>query len=210
MGWENISEMDLRRALERPLPPGKISSAVLLPFISTGDNWDLLFEVRSETVSQPGEVSLPGGHLEDRETPEAAVVRETCEELSIEAGSITLLDRLSPEGIQGGRIVQPFAGIIESNAVDRIVCSDEVASVFRVPLRYFLENEPESYKYRMKMVEEPDAPPILQRHLMVEKPYGITKYWEYEGYGIWGLTARIVYKFLKQLRTPGTEGDTRL
>lgn len=205
MGWEKISEKDLRQALRRPLPKGQISSAVLLPFISTGDNWDLLFEVRSETVSQPGEVSLPGGHLEKDETPEAAVVRETCEELGMEAGSVTLMDRLSPEMIQGGRIVQPFAGIVAPDAADRIICSDEVASVFRVPLRFFLENEPESYKYRMKMVEEPEVPPILQRHLMVEKPYGITKYWEYKGYGIWGLTARILHKFLKQLRSEDGE-----
>ena len=32
--------------------------------------------------------------------------------------------------------------------------------------------------------------------MSVEKPYGVTLDWEYRGYGIWGLTARILHNLL--------------
>ncbi len=199
MGKKRITKENLMDAAGRKPPENRISSAVLLPFIETENGWDLLFEVRSDTVSQPGEVSLPGGHLEENESPEDAVIRETCEELGLDTGSVELLGTLQKEQIQGGRQVQPFVGLIERKAAESIVCSDEVDSVFRVPLAFFLANEPERYRYTMTMNDDPALPPVLRRHLQVEKPYGMTKYWEYEGYGIWGLTARILWKYLKQL-----------
>lgn len=199
MEKKRITKGYLTDAAGRKPPENRISSAVLLPFIETEDGWDLLFEVRSDTVSQPGEVSLPGGHLEENESPEDAVIRETCEELGLDTRSVELLGSLQKEQIQGGRQVQPFVGMIDRQAAETIVCSDEVDSVFRVPLSFFLANEPERYRYTMTMNDDPALPPVLRRHLQVEKPYGMTKYWEYEGYGIWGLTARILWKYLKQL-----------
>ena len=40
---------------------------VLLPLVKINDKIHVLFEVRSQTVSQPGETSFPGGALEDGE-----------------------------------------------------------------------------------------------------------------------------------------------
>lgn len=196
-----ITKDQLLAASRKNPPEARTSSAVLLPFIQTEDGWDLLFEVRSDTVSQPGEVSLPGGHLEEHETPEEAVIRETCEELGLCSGSVELLGRLSREQIQGGRQVQSFVGLVDPEAAENIRCSDEVADAFRVPLLYFLETEPTRFRYTMEMKDDPDLPSILRRHLQVERPYGMTLYWEYDGYGIWGLTARILWKFLKNLRS---------
>lgn len=190
----------LKEAVQMPLQPSVISSAVMILLIPAEDGWDLLFEVRSETVPQPGEVSLPGGHLEPGETPEEAVVREMSEELGIPSDAVTLIGRLPQEQIIGHRLVQPFVGIVREDAVSNVICSDEVAEAFRVPLRYFLETEPDVYTYTMSMDPAPDLPPILQRHLSVERPWGRTKYWEYEGHGIWGLTARILEKYLEHLQ----------
>lgn len=39
--------------------------------------------MRSEHISQPGEISFPGGRVEDDETFQEADIRETCEELNL-------------------------------------------------------------------------------------------------------------------------------
>ena len=43
------------------------SYAVFIPLIEVDGKDHILFEVRSESVSQPGEVSFPGGRLEGGE-----------------------------------------------------------------------------------------------------------------------------------------------
>ena len=49
----------------------------------------ILVERRSQSeVLGPGAVAIPGGHLEDGETPEDGVRRELAEELEVEAGDL--------------------------------------------------------------------------------------------------------------------------
>ena len=69
-----------------PKPLGeKGRYAVLLPLIYDvkTDKYQILYQVRSEHISQPGEVSFPGGRVEDGETFQEAAIRETCEELNL-------------------------------------------------------------------------------------------------------------------------------
>ena len=70
-----------------PKPLGESGRyAVLLPLLYNEKNekYQVLYQVRSEHISQPGEVSFPGGHAEDGETFQEAAIRETCEELNID------------------------------------------------------------------------------------------------------------------------------
>ena len=69
-----------------PKPLGeKGRYAVLLPLIYDvkTDKYQILYQVRSEHISQPGEVSFPGGRVENGETFQEAAIRETCEELNL-------------------------------------------------------------------------------------------------------------------------------
>lgn len=64
--------------------------AVFLPLILVNDDWHVLYEVRSQHISQPGEVSFPGGQVENQETLQEAAIRETVEELTVDASQIQL------------------------------------------------------------------------------------------------------------------------
>lgn len=49
----------------QPQPLGeKRSYAVFLPLVWSDNQWQVLYEIRSESISQPGEVSFPGGGVE--------------------------------------------------------------------------------------------------------------------------------------------------
>ncbi|MCR4908035.1 MAG: CoA pyrophosphatase [Lachnospiraceae bacterium] len=145
--------------------------AVLLPFVNTDKGDCLLLEVRSDLVSQPGEVCFPGGKMEEGETPEQAALREACEELHLPSSEICVINELLPEKMKDGRLVFPVSARISGEALSGIVLSGkEVASVFLLPLSW------------------------LKAH-----PGGDGRnslYWEYEGHVIWGLTARIIRQIL--------------
>ena len=196
MDPRDITPEKLKRTLEHSLPRKSTSSSVLVPMLFNHGEWHVLFEVRSNTVSQPGEVSFPGGHVEHNESSFEAVLRETCEETGILSSEVEILGGLPRERIQGGRLVRPFVGQIPAEALGHIRTSSEVDALFTVPVDYFMSIEPKQYKYKLEIPKDESLPPILQRHLSVENPYGVTLYWEYRGYGIWGLTARILSNLL--------------
>lgn len=84
---------DLKAILEQyePKPLGEQRQyAVFLPLVwnSRSGIWEVLYQVRSESISQPGEVSFPGGAVEKEESLEEAAVRETMEELNISAKEV--------------------------------------------------------------------------------------------------------------------------
>lgn len=65
------------------------SFSVMIPLIKRKGDVHLLFEKRALTLrNQPGEISFPGGRIEEGETPEKAAIRETCEELLIEENEV--------------------------------------------------------------------------------------------------------------------------
>lgn len=196
MDPHEITPEKLMRTLENRLPKRNTSSSVLVPLIYHQGEWQILFEVRSKTVSQPGEISFPGGHVQHNESSFEAVLRETYEETGIQASDVTILGGLPREQIQGGRLVRPFVGQISPEALDNLKASDEVDALFTVPVDYFMSIEPKKYRYKMEIPKDKTLPRELQKHLKVENPYAVTLYWEYRGYGIWGLTARILSKLL--------------
>lgn len=196
MDPRDITPERLIKTLEHRLPRRNTSSSVLVPLLQNRGEWHVLFEVRSNTVSQPGEVSFPGGHVEHNENSFEAVLRETCEETGIQSSDVKILGGLPRERIQGGRLVRPFVGQIPGDSLHHAKTSSEVDALFTVPVDYFMSIEPKKYKYKLEIPEDESLPPILQRHLSVENPYGVTLYWEYRGYGIWGLTARILHNLL--------------
>ena len=193
--WDITAEK-LRRTLEHRLPRKSTSSSVLVPLLQKNGEWHILFMVRSRTVSQPGEVCFPGGHVENNESSFEAVLRETCEEIGLQASDVEILGGLPRERSQGIYLVRPFVGYIQEEALHHIKTSSEVASLFTAPLEYFMSVQPQKYRYKLEIPKDRTLPPILQRHLGVEKPYGLTLYWEYRGHGILGLTARILQNLL--------------
>ena len=174
-------------------------SAVLIPLIRKDDGYHILFEVRSNNLShQPGEICFPGGRREDDETSIEAAVRETCEELLVSESDIELygpLDYfLSPAGL---RIDAYLGELIDYHGQ---YSKDEVAETFTVPLEFFRNTQPERYFNKVNMLPENDFPfnkvPGGKDYPWAKGKYEVLFY-EYDGYVIWGLTAKILYYNLK-------------
>ena len=78
-----------------------------------------------------------------------------------------------------------------------VLNKDEVADVFLLPVSWIEGHAPEYYVLSEAADEE--LPEILRGYLANYGEFrrrGETYYWEYEGRGIWGLTARIINRIL--------------
>lgn len=179
-------------------------SAVLVPLVKKEDGLHILFEVRSTKLTwQPGEICFPGGKIEPQDqSPLAAAIRETAEELAISRDRISMLGPLPYLASPIGVMVFPFAGFL--SVADIHPSSDEVAECFTVPLSYLLQAEP--VVGHMEMATRPLADVPLEL-----LPSGYSKSWrrritypvrfyQYKEYVIWGLTGQVLYTFLEICR----------
>jgi len=176
-------------------------AAVCIPLIRTENGYDLLFEVRSSFIeSQPGDICFPGGMAEPDEDTQAAALREIAEELLISPEQVELLSLMDVLG--GSRLyVYPYAVLLSD--YHGSFSTDEVESVFRVPLDFFFEQEPEIYYTTMKVMPEENFP--------YDRIYGGRDYawrerreevlfYQYGEYTIWGMTAKIVCSFAEIIK----------
>lgn len=168
------------------------TAAVLIPLIPAQDGWNVLYEVRSGRIRQPGEICFPGGRTEPGENPADTAVRESCEELGLRPCDIALCRAFTMDTLAGsGRRVQPVAGVLEPAALERLSLSaDEVAEVFTVPVNWLLHTPARRYTH-CPGSPSPNIPPVLQSFLQHYSRALHTLYWEYNRHGIWGMTARI-------------------
>ena len=184
--------------------------AVLIPWVKTEYGDALLLEVRSDKVRQPGEICFPGGRIEDGESPSEAAIRETAEELGITSDRIRVCPEPVIEGMGDGRVVYSVEAVLDigvtaSDTGEVIpdygglsISYDEVADVFLVPKKWLEDNPPVFYD--LSVTGDEDLPAELAKYLARYGDYrrtGSTDYIEYEGRGIWGLTARIIRRLLK-------------
>ena len=186
--------------LRKPAPEDRDLS-LPAPDRSAADpaRFSLLFEVRSEKIGhQPGDVCCPGGMLEEGETPEHAALREMTEELLVQPRQIEILGPLDIFS-GGSMLVHPFVCILHD--YDGRYSADEVSEVFRVPLSFFLENEPDVYEVGWRM-EPGDDFPFDRIHGGRSYPWRKRTdrilFYEYEGHVIWGMTAKIIEEFVRE------------
>lgn len=179
-------------------------AAVLLPLVDTAAGPALLFEVRSRQLNrQPGEICFPGGKYECNDKDFAVTaIRETCEELGVNRENIKILGKLDCLVTHMGPIIHPFVGVLKD--FESIKCnSEEVEEVFTIPLKYLLEQTPR--QAIMQLADKPtesfpfELVPGKKRDWRFHKEYNIYFY-QYQHYVIWGLTARMLYAFLRRNR----------
>lgn len=179
-----------------------LPSAVIVPLVEEQGELSVLFEVRAQTLNrQPGEICFPGGRIELGESPQAAAVRETTEELAVRQEDVQVLGSLpvivSPIGV----VLFPYVGIVSGKVQPN---KQEVAKCFTVPLNYLLTTEP--IVGHMELATRPllDIPPDIlpenySSNWKSRASYPIWFY-RYEEYVIWGLTGRVLYTFLEVCR----------
>ena len=176
--------------------------AVLCPLLERPDGLHLLFEVRAAKLRQGGEVCFPGGRLEEHETPEAAALRETEEELAIPRGEVSLLGPLDFICNQRGFLLRPFLGLVSPAGFAAVRPSPaEVAEVFTVPLRFFRETEPAVYAYDL-VPRRPEGFPYEAVGVSPDYPWARGRVevpvWYWQGRAVWGMTGRIVREIVRE------------
>jgi len=174
--------------------------AVLLPLIEVNGDTHILFEVRSMNLqTQPGDICFPGGRVEKTDhNPRHTAIRETSEELGIYEEDISDVIPIDYMVSGFGKMIYPFLGRI-NNPQEIQPNKNEVKETFTVPLTYFLNTKPKTYKVYFEVVPEDDFPYDL---IAGGKNYDWrtrhTKqiFYNYEGRVIWGLTSKILTHFL--------------
>jgi 8-oxo-dGTP pyrophosphatase MutT (NUDIX family) len=166
------------------VPPGRIvAAAVLVPIVAHAQEPSVLLTLRSARLnSHPGQVSFPGGRMEDGETPEAAALREAAEEVGLDPRLPELIGRL-PEHVTGtGFHVTPVVALVPPPLV---LTPDpaEVAETFELPLATVLD---------------PAAPERRSGEFRGRKRQFWV--WPHEKHYIWGATAAILVNLARVLR----------
>ncbi len=128
-----------------------------------------------------GEVSLPGGKWEpgDRTLLETAL-RESHEEIGLLPEQVDVLGALPVFQTWRGINVAPFVGLVPDDVV-LTPNYDELDAIFRVPLAFFFEDK----RIRTDVFERQVG------HLW-------SPAYEFDGYEIWGFTARLLVNFLNE------------
>ena len=105
----NLEKIKAKVQEIKPMPVDvKNRFSVMIPLIKRDGEIHLIFEERAFTLrNQPGEISFPGGRIEDGESPRDAALRETSEELLISEDEIEIFS-------EGDFVVNPYAAIIHS------------------------------------------------------------------------------------------------
>lgn len=177
----------LRRRTPAELPgPGR-RAAVLLVLLDRGGAPHLLLTKRSDDLpSHAGQISLPGGVVEDQDASSAdAALRETEEEVGIPRTALRVLGELDDvDTMASGFIIRPFVAVHQGPL--RTVASDrEVARIFDVPVADVLRADA--------------ALPARPAPLELRYPL--------DGEDVWGATARILRVFSRALRCALSPAD---
>ena len=84
-----------------------------------------------------GQWALPGGRIDDGETPEQAALRELHEEVGLQLGSDSLIGRLDDFVTRSGYVITPVL-VWAGAARDMVPNPHEVQSIHRIPVSEFL------------------------------------------------------------------------
>lgn len=127
-----------RPAGEEPYRPGR-TAAVLVPIIDQ-DHPELVLTLRSRDLAHhPGQVSFPGGAVEEVDgTAVETAMRETQEEIGIALSSIRPIGFLDRYDTISDYRVLPVVGLLD-RGLEWVPDRTEVDEVFTVPLSFLLD-----------------------------------------------------------------------
>jgi 8-oxo-dGTP pyrophosphatase MutT (NUDIX family) len=114
-------------------------AAVLVPLVRRPEGWTMLLTLRTHSMpTHPGQISFPGGRIQDGDTDAvAAAIRETVEETGLPATFIKPVGAFDPYRTGTGYSISPIVACIEpgfSLSPD----PREVDEVFETPLEFLM------------------------------------------------------------------------
>ncbi|HML28173.1 MAG TPA: CoA pyrophosphatase [Hyphomicrobium sp.] len=172
---------DLNPGLGR-FSPNLRHAAVLVPVIARSQLTVLLTARTDNLPSHAGQIAFPGGKVETYDqTPLAAALRETREEIDLDAAFIEPVGYLPPYRTGTGYIITPSVALVRPGFKLR-ANPDEVADVFEVPFAFLMNEANHEVHSRIWSGAE---------RRFYAMPYG-------ERY-IWGATAGIIRTLYRRL-----------
>ncbi len=166
-----------------PLNNSKVlkRASVLIPLLECEGEIYVMLTLRSRDMrSHPGQVSFPGGKVDSNDYDSlGTALREVHEEIGLSKEKIDVIGRLDQILSLHYYLVTPFVGLIPFDFVPA-PNTDEIESVFKVPLSFFMEQENHWSEEKQTF-----SYPVIVHHF------------EYQGYDIWGLTAKLIFRLLE-------------
>lgn len=156
------------------------SSAVLVPLVDTENGPSFILTTRADHLrNHRGEVSFPGGRVEEAESVHAAALRETEEEIGLSSEHVRLVGELdSLTTFVSNSLIVPVVGVVKS--IDGLsINTDEVSKILIVPISELLLSE--TYHNEWWLTPRGD----INIH-----------FFDLDDETIWGATARIIRQFI--------------
>ncbi|PZC81108.1 mitochondrial coenzyme A diphosphatase NUDT8 [Helicoverpa armigera] len=155
------------------------TAAVLVPLCKVAEKPSLLYTVRCTNLrTNSGEVSFPGGPINQDDTPVQTALRETYQQIGLRAEKIDVWGQGPPLPGRNNKImITPVVGSISTLVQEDLnINVSEVAEVFTVPIEMLCEAKNQYYTQFSNGF-------ILPVFVIEE-------------YKIWGITAFITHAFL--------------
>lgn len=158
-------------------------AAVLVPLVEHADEPSILLTRRADHLDKhSGQVAFPGGKVEDSDaTPIAAALRETEEEIGLDASHIEIAGVLDTYQTGTGFLILPVVGFVKPGFT-LTPDKNEVADVFEVPAHIALSTQnwkTDSGEWKGRMWNF----------------YSM----DYQGYNIWGATAGMLMHMSRRI-----------
>ena len=162
---------------------GLTRAAVLVPIISRDDGLTVLLTKRTENLkNHPGQISFPGGSVDDTDlNAQHTALRETEEEVGLDPSHVEVIGQLDQYIVGTGYLVSPVIGLIKP-PFKLIRQEDEVAEIFEVPLDFLIE--PKNFKRYAR-----------EFNGTVHHHFSLT----WQSYFIWGATAGMLRNLSERL-----------
>jgi 8-oxo-dGTP pyrophosphatase MutT (NUDIX family) len=172
LGWDPLK-----------FPEGARDGAALLLLYPHEDHLHVVLTVRgAEMRNHTGQVSLPGGRVEQGESFEAAALREAQEEIGVDPATVEVLGRLTPLHIPvSGFLLHPIVGATSMRpAFQR--AEWEVARIIEAPVSLLSD------------------PAVVRRELRTRTVNGQSidvnvPFYDIDGEKVWGATAMVLAEF---------------
>jgi len=184
-------------AHRKMLPPGRRlksfdyelssvkQSSVLVLIFPIGNKLYTCLTKRPSTMKyHPGQISFPGGKIEkEDDSAEMAALRETREEVGVDASVIEVLGKLSDFYLEISKFsIQPFLAWADREP-EFLLNADEVEELILFPVSDFVENEI-----------------ILETELQTLTGLLRVKYFPLNGKIVWGATAMILSELIEVMK----------
>jgi 8-oxo-dGTP pyrophosphatase MutT (NUDIX family) len=178
----------LTRQMERPSEltgKARVASVLLLLYVRADALNFVLTRRRDDMNSHAGQVAFPGGRKEPHETPAAAALRETFEEIGVLPTAVTIIGQLASIWIPPSDFfVTPYVGWVPNG--DQLAfkpAEAEVAEIIEVPVSHLLQ---------------PNT--IKQGTIQRDDFHFDVPYFDVDGRMVWGATAVMLSEFVERLR----------